>query len=196
MGQLQDNYASGGTLLDPFDNASQVNATGDQFAQTFVAAAGYTAASVKLALSRSSTPGTFTVTLYAVDGAGKPTGAALASGTSDGDTLSEGLTVEWRETTFAATTTIIAGTQYAIVLSCTTADASNTVNWFYTNDPSPDPGDSWKSTDGGSTWSDTRAAGPRAFGFAMYDNFTPPAGGPTIKMLIAVADDALWHEDV
>ena len=196
MGQLQDSYALNGTFRDPFDNAKQVNAATDQFAQNFVAAADYTAASIKLGVSRVNTPGTFTVALYAVDGDGKPTGAALASGTSNGDTLSVGLTLTWREVTFAATTSIAAGTKYAIVLSCATANATNAVSWFYAEDPSPDPGDAWQSTDGGSTWSDPAPWGPLALGFAMYDNFTPPAGGPTVKLLVAVADDAFYYEDV
>lgn len=195
MGLVRDSYNLDGVFVAGECNAYQINATNDQYAQNFIVTGGYTAASIKLGLSRSNSPGTFTAALYAVDGAtGKPTGAALASGTSNGDTLSSGLTVTWREIVFDASASLSAATEYSIVLSCATADASNALNWFYDYDADPAQEELWESTDGGSSWS--QKSSDYGNWYALYDDFAPPAAGPTKRRLVGAANGAFYYEDV
>lgn len=61
-----------------------------------------------------------TVSLYATDGSGNPTGAALTSGTTDASTIA-GFPGEWREITFDTTYALEAATKYALVLTIPSA---------------------------------------------------------------------------
>lgn len=81
--------------------------------QTFTPSEAHTITSVKLKLFRDGLPGTITVSIRATSG-GLPTGADLASGTTDGDTLTGA--AEWREITLGAGTELLASTKYAIVV--------------------------------------------------------------------------------
>jgi hypothetical protein len=85
--------------------------------QTFQASQSYDISSVKLRLSDFYSDaegiGTITVSIRAVS-AGKPTGADLASGTYDGDTLGASQTTI--EFTFGTPYSLSSGTSYAIVV--------------------------------------------------------------------------------
>jgi hypothetical protein len=86
----------------------------ESHAQTFTAAINSALSSISLVLYRQGSPGTLTVRLYATSG-GKPTGSALSTGTTDGDTLTTDVYGEWRTVTMSAYT-LTAGTTYAITL--------------------------------------------------------------------------------
>ena len=79
--------------------------------QTFTASSTYDIGSVKLKLYRIGTPGTLTVSIRATDGNGQPTGADLASGTTDGNTLTTNTSGEWREITFSSSYALTNETQ-------------------------------------------------------------------------------------
>lgn len=122
--------------------------------QTFTPATSHTIVSVKLFLLRTGSPGTITVSIRATDGAGKPTGADLCSGTTDGDTLDTS-TPEWREVTLGSGTALTASTKYAIVARATSGDASNYVHWRIDSSPSYTGGNHADSADSGSSWTAT-----------------------------------------
>lgn len=102
-----------------YDNQVQFGATGPlniRRAQTFQASVSYIIVSVKLRLYRSGNPGTITVQLQGVSGE-NPDANVLASGTTNGDTLTTNTSGEWREITFSVPYSVVSGTDYAIVLS-------------------------------------------------------------------------------
>jgi len=98
---------------------------------------------------------------------GDPTGADLASGTTDGDTLAQAPSWEEREITFGAPYALVSGTKYAIVIRATAA-SYNTVYWnkdytgSYANGvgyTSEDSGSSWSKDTGNDNWFKTKAGG-------------------------------------
>jgi len=120
--------------------------------QTLTPRAAHTVTSVKLLMYRHGSPGTVTVAVKAVDGAGLPTGADLCSGTTSGDTLPVDYGGEWREVTLGAGAALSAATKYAIVVKAAAGDGNNYVRWRYKS-PGPYPrGAHVFSSDGGTTW--------------------------------------------
>ena len=102
------------------------------YAQTFtVGSAGanvnHTPSHVKLFLHRYGLPGTITVAIKAVDGNNKPTGADLATGTYDGDTISDEAG-EWITIPLTAYE-LQASTQYAVILKALDGDWNKAISW-------------------------------------------------------------------
>ena len=103
---------------------------------------------------RSGTLGNITIAIYAVDGAGKPTGSSLGSVTIASTNWSgvpgtqnpmEDASVEFSNCTLQPSTT------YALVISAADGDSSNYIYW-YSNTGGYSGGESFISTDGGGTW--------------------------------------------
>ena len=128
--------------------------------QTFTATDTYTSSGVKLKLFRSTRPpGTITVTLKATTG-GKPTGNALATGTTDGDSLPTGDTSTgvWRQIQWSSNVSITEAAVYAIIVNI-----SNTYSSYWYNvrwrmdgtDPSYTGGSGGYSLDSGTNWTMT-----------------------------------------
>lgn len=119
-------------------------------AQTFTPSVAHKITSVKLLLWRYNNPGTLTVSIRAVDGAGKPTGGDLCSGTTNGNSLPTEAPYEWREITLGAGAPLNADTQYAIVARALDGDGSNFVYWRggYTPPDVYADGGSYSSDDG------------------------------------------------
>ena len=122
------------------------------FAQTFTTVTAYTLSSVKLLIHRVGSPGTITVSIRAVDGNSRPTGADLTSGTINGNTLTTDSNGEWKG--IALTSYVLtASTEYAIVVRASSANGStNILRW---NTGTNSYGESSDSSDGGSSWSAT-----------------------------------------
>ncbi len=95
-------------------------------AQTFTSSISHVITSVKLELA-APTNNAFvtTVTIYATDGDGKPTGSSLATGTIASGTI--GATDTWYEVSLGVGIPLTANTKYAIVVSTNTS--SNYLNW-------------------------------------------------------------------
>ena len=136
------------------DDDFQQPANGNSWlAQTFTASSSYSISSVSLKLYRTSTPGLITVGIRAVDVDSKPTGADLASGTTDGDTLPTGSPYEWRTITFAAPYALSSGTKYAVVMRCV-GGTGKSVSWRFDSSGSSYSGGTFcSSTNAGSSWS-------------------------------------------
>lgn len=113
------------------------------FAQTFTPAVTHNISSVILALGRPAgdTPGTVTVSIRAVyeEGiyVGEPITPDLCSGTTNGNTVPElGFPTpapEEREIIFSSQATLIADTQYAIVVRAPSGTSSNKLYWSTSN---------------------------------------------------------------
>ena len=122
--------------------------------QTFTASSSYDITSVKLKLHRSGLPGTLTVEIQTTSG-GLPTNTAVASGTTDGDTLPTATSGEWREITFAAPYSLVSSVKYAIVLKALSGTIVKSVYWrHHSTSPAYSGGAYVITTNGGSSWSE------------------------------------------
>jgi len=120
--------------------------------QTFTPSTAHKITSVKLKLYRIGSPGTITVSIRATSD-GKPTGPALCSGTTNGNTLTTNTAGEWREITLGDGYDLSASTMYAICVDMVDGDSSNTGRWRgdYTS-PTYAGGSMVYTSDGGTNW--------------------------------------------
>ena len=165
-------------------------------AQTFLTTAAYTFASIDLHLRRvaSTTIGTVTVGIKAVDGDGKPTGSYLASGTIAGTSITEDLAGAWYTITFSASYNIANATTYAIVISAPSATADD-LRVLGTDTTVYASGSRYYSTNSGSSWgaaSTTHDAWFRTNGTPV--NTPPTTEAYVAKKLWAIASGELWYE--
>lgn len=169
MSQKFENYVTGDdTKLDSYGNR--------WVAQSFTTTVAYTITSAKLLLYRTGTCAhTITVYVTATDGDGKPTGAALCSGTTDGSTLPTASPYEWREVSFGAGAKLNAATVYALIFKCPagTPAPNDFASW---RDDSSSPaytgGQAGLTLDGGGTW--TMYSGHDL----LFENWGNLPGGP------------------
>ncbi len=124
--------------------------------QTFTTFVSYTLTSVRVFANRRGSPGDVTVSLYATDVDGKPTGSALSTGTiAEGDLTDsvDDTGCAWVTATMASYV-LVASTKYAIVLSIAAGDVSNKARFMYDVDGDPiySGGTFLTTTDSGVTW--------------------------------------------
>lgn len=124
--------------------------------QTFTPLLAHKITSVKLKLYREYSAGTITVGIRATDVDGKPTGADLCSGTTDGDTLTTDSSGEWREITLGDGYDLVADTKYAIVVRAPDAEKfGETVWWWSSSSAAYTRGWIELSDNSGSSWGET-----------------------------------------
>ncbi len=117
----------------------------------------FTIAKVSMWMYRLGTPGTVTFSIRATDGDGKPTGADLISGTTNGNTLTTDSAGELREITFT-TITLKATTNYALVIRATSGDINNRPFFKGDNSGGYDGGNFIQDNDdSGASWDVLRA---------------------------------------
>ena len=145
MATLYENYITGD------DNWHIIFSSG-WYAQTFTPSVNHVISSVKLLIFRLGSPGVLTVSIRATSG-GLPTGADLATGTTDGDTLTADSAGEWREITFAVGASLLASTKYAIVCRQSGTPGGNYVGWRSDgSSPTYADGALCTSGDSGASW--------------------------------------------
>ena len=181
------------------DDASIIDHADDRAAQTFTTTGAYTISSVMLKLYRVSTPGEITVTIRTTSG-GEPTAVIVATGTTDGDTLTIDTSGEWREITFVTPGSLNATTVYAIVVSVPGAEATKKIHTRAENAISTYAnGRMFQSSDAEANWD---AGGP---GIANWDIVFKNYGGGILadhapvdkkysKRLVAIGDNEVWIE--
>jgi len=132
--------------------------------QSFTPTTGQTRVDqIDLSLTKVGSPtGSYSCAIYATDGSGLPTGAALATATLATSAMATGLN---RFTGFGLTVT--PGTKYAIGLFNASADAGNHYTWAYQNTDVYATGNRGSSTDGGSSWA---ASSTHDMYFTVYYN--------------------------
>jgi len=124
-------------------------------AQTFTPTIAHEITKVKLHLERyTGTPGIFIVSIKATDAGGHPTGADLAVGSIDGDSLIQFPDHEWYFIPFLTSYPLIAGTKYAIVFRAPEGSMPHdfVMVWHSTTAPVYYPGNVEASSDSGLTW--------------------------------------------
>jgi|LakMenEpi03Aug12_release.lakeMendotaPanAssembly.Ray.scaffolds.fasta_scaffold218796_3 hypothetical protein len=172
------------------DGAWQSGAASNRLAQTFrTGASGMTLDSVGVWVrnanesNSSASPGTLTISLFATDGAKKPTGTSLL-------TIVNSQSVgAWGDGWITGTSlnhSLSANTDYAVVFA---ASAGSTISWKYasvapvpaiTSSITPTPTFyNWQSSDNGGSWSD---AAPTT-GFNMVVQATVVPEPPQVVML-------------
>jgi hypothetical protein len=121
-------------------------------AETFTPRVNHTVTELKLRTYRLGSPGTITASIKATAVGGAPDGADIASGTTDGDTLTTEYAGEERAISLGAGVALTAGTKYAIVVRALTGDANNYMRWRHSGTKVYPRGSHWFSSDGGVTW--------------------------------------------
>jgi len=164
-------------------------------AQTFTLSAEAAVTGFSVKLYREGTPGNTALVFAPVDGDGKPDydnryytiGFSARTMTTD----SGG---EWREI-LPTSVDVPAGTYALLLNGGTTDDTDNCAHWNHdATSAAFSGGHRWHSTDDMVTWTEYTT---QDFMFKVHGYmFNPPASGPTVKLLVAVADDALYYEDV
>ena len=118
-------------------------------AQTFTAISNHKVTSVKVLIKRYASggdnPGTIYAVIKAVNSSGSPTGPALASGTTNGNTLTKGDPGEWRTITMSSYT-IKKNTMYALILYNTSG--YDPFGWFVADGSPYSGGNALESVDG------------------------------------------------
>lgn len=187
--------------------------------QTFTAGSAYDISSVKLLVFRTGNPGTVDVELLATDGDGKPTGAALASGSFAGSTLTTDTAGEWKEITFGSAYSLTSGNVYAIVVSAPSGAGGNWLGWR-TDGSAPvySDGEKGTSTNSGSSWSMSgsftalfetwgevpavyaecagtcAATGAASGGLGFTATFITNTN--IYRRLVAAGNNQIWYEDI
>jgi len=181
---LQENLVTGG------DAASATHIYGANFvAQQFTSLAdAHTVTSIGVGIYRSGSPGTVTVSLYNA-AAGVPT-TLITSTTLNGNALAVAysgvikvnLTVEYQS--------MLASTQYAIVVSAPNGDAGNYVLWWSDSGGGLANAVGSNSTDGGSSWtSDT----PVDYLFSVYGNTVLSIVSAGVSQSYLTSGDLLFY---
>lgn len=181
MATLYESYATSDGYSGAFYGA-------DWHGQTFTPAIAHTITSIKCRIFRDGTPGTVTGHIRATSG-GVPTGADVASGTTDGNTLPTATPGELREITLGAGTALSAGVQYALFLSCV-GSAGNALRWV-DKETSPDyAGGSWiySSNSGSSFTADATID-------LLFEDWGNPAGWANVAKVLGVAAASIAKVD-
>lgn len=130
---------------------------GDRAGQTFtigtVGTGGeFFIANMTFKMYRTGFPGTITGYLKATDGAGKPTGAVLATGTTNGNTLGTSSVGTERTITFVTPYNLQPDTKYAIFVKCPGVGSGIWLNIKYKVNGVYPGGNFITSADGESSW--------------------------------------------
>jgi hypothetical protein len=194
MATLRENYVGD----SPFSTIV-INAANDWTFQSFTTTVGYSLTRVDFYLSKGAgdNVGNISIRVYAVDGAGKPTGSALASGTiADSDVPESGSPgPDWITCTFSSSVNLSSATKYAIQINAPSCSASDVLYVSYDDDGLGASdfagGDQGWSTDGGSSWNvDTTQDNL----FKAWGDNIPGNDKVYTRRLIAVGNNEVWYE--
>lgn len=147
--------------FDSGENADQLVRGTYWWCMTFTPRIAHRLKSIKLKMWRVGSPGTITVSIKAADANHFPTGAALCSGTYNGNTLTTVSPGQWYEVTLGTGFDMVLGTEYAIEVKAPSGDASNRVLWRANTAGQYLGGRAAFSDNSGSTWTS----------YAAHDNY-------------------------
>jgi len=108
--------------------------------------------------------GNLNLDIYAMDGSGFPTGASLGTSTINANTVSGKSTVEFA---FATNVDTVIGSDYVMVLSFPSGDATNHILWYFNTTSVYAGGFGVRSADAGATWI-TWGGGAYDCAFTLY----------------------------
>lgn len=150
----------------------------------------YTVTSISVKMYRVNLPDTATVALRTSGGGNNlPTGANLAAGTIDANTLvTTGGDGEWYEVAISPAVAVTSGNSYAVLLYATTANATDYMRWRSdTTSPTYSNGNTSTSADSGATWT---AVPGTDFMFALNASASAIASGE--KTVTVAANAQVW----
>jgi len=168
--------------------------------QTFTPSVSHTITQVDLKLYKEGSPGTYTISIRAVDGDHKPTGADIdgVTGTTQGNDLDTDTDGAWTEIELSAGVELTAGTEYAIVTRAISGDISNSIHARVDDSGTYGDGLAVSSVNSGGTWSVIAAIDwmfKEYAGDLIPGDSPPPASNVSYsKKLVAVGNDQLWYE--
>lgn len=137
------------------DGDVTINGSSIRWAQTFTPAVGHTITSIKLKLTKAASPGTLYAGIMNTT-ANVPSGSVLAQGTTNGNTLPNYPTGQWREFTLDTPLLLGAGVKYAIVLWGPSTSGTNKAYPRCDVTASAYPGGHvYRSVNSGATWPDS-----------------------------------------
>ena len=132
-----------------------LNSASDYGAQTFTPTGTFEISLLKVRLKRFGTiggTGVCTVSIQGVDGAHKPNGIELASGSFDGNDV-DNVSGELFDVTISSTAILQEDTEYCFVISCPDGTAPNYIEMSKMNGvENYSGGQTWFSVDSASTW--------------------------------------------
>jgi len=142
--------------------------------QSFTPLETYTIGKFVAYWAKMTTPNIITLALRLTDGAGKPTGGDLTSGTTNGNTLPQYGVHEWRAVDIEHYE-LQQGVKYAAIARALEASTFSSFNWKGATDPDAYPRGQWGySTNHGSTWT----TGPYDNNFEVW---SADQAGPYLK---------------
>ena len=98
--------------------------------QSFTTTSAFTCTQAKIKAYRIGTPETATLSIYATDGSGLPTGASLADATFDADTFTTSSPGAWYTFLFTSNVELTDATKYALVLKAPAGTGiSDAIRW-------------------------------------------------------------------
>jgi len=160
--------------------------------QTWIATGTYRITSIKVKIYRGGNPGTVTVSIRNADQTWhKPTGSDLASGTTNGDTLTTDTAGEWREITLDTPYTVVSGTEYAIVLRAAGTNP-NVIYWRGIGSNGYATGWFSTSSNSGVTWANGGTS--RDYMFELYGLRMGGLDKTFSRSLVAIGNNELWYE--
>ena len=146
-----------------------MNAANDWEAQTFTIGGSnktIVAAAIKCNRLVGDVLGDITFAIYAADGAHKPTGSVLATGTTSGNTINDAAAyANWLFCIFDSSVTLTATAKYALVIHGVSLDGANELSWRADNAAGFANGQRAFSVDGGGSWT---ADATDDFDFAIF----------------------------
>ena len=193
MATIVDSYTTG------MDSNLSINGDTSRRGQVFTATQSYSISGVNLKMYRSLTldPATLTVSIKAVDSSSPvlPTGADLASGTLNANTITADSAGEVVTITFSAPLDLTSGTQYAIIVRVGTQSGGETLYWK-TDSSSPtyttghyvysgNAGINWTAQVGNDNYFATLGGGGTA---------TAPVDKRFSKKLVVSCNNEVWYE--
>lgn len=187
MATLRDYYNTGDDAVRGVKSDTPSNV---YVAQTFTPDVGFNISSVKLKLYKGPTyaPGDVTVSITATV-AGVPSGAALTSGTTDGDTLTGTSPGEWRTVTLTSYG-LTGGTVYALVITTENTGVGGDYPLYWRKDA----GGGYADGSGfyyDAAWS---AAQTEDFMFELWGSYAVPSDKTYSKGLVAIGNSEVWYE--
>lgn len=157
--------------------------------QTFTPNQDHQLTAVNLRLKKKTgVPKTYYVDIYNVDTNHHPTGAALATGETDGNTLSTATWGDWRAILLGSGCAVQQGVEYAIVLRSPLSNAANYAEWLVTTAGGYPEGAVYYSLNSGTAWQDDYVA--YELNFVEYNHLLKAARRLTLRISADVTNSA------
>ena len=179
----------------PSLNDTKCDAANDRTFSHFNATSSYGAVSVKIKVFRVGSPGTVTIGMWAAldsvtPGHFIPTGSVLASNTFNGNTITTDTAGEWIEIVFSSTATIVASSDFGILMNAPSSNASNYMEWKSDDGNQSHPFAIYVSSNGGASYSRLQNWGSM---YEVYDAKSIPNDKKYTRNLVTFSANKVFY---